>query len=67
MQSWTRRYLRIKNPDACLCWQLRYSNKAEIVGEIDDFYFLWAGGTSIVFPKYGKYKYEVNIETVNTE
>lgn len=67
MMSWVRRYLILKNPDEGLCWQLRYSQKAEIVGEIDDFYFLWAGGTSIVFPKNGKYQYEIETETVNSE
>ena len=64
---WIRRYLKIKNPDEGLCWKLRYSQKAEIVGEIDDFYFLWASGTSIAFPKNGKYQSEIEIEKVNSE
>lgn len=64
---WIRRYLKIKNPDEGLCWKLRYSQKTEIVGEIDDFYFLWASGTSIAFPKNGKYQYEIEIEKVNSE
>ena len=67
MGMWTRRYLIIKNPDDGLCWQLRYSDKAEIVGEIDDFYFLWVKGTSIAFPQNGKYKYIIETETVNSE
>lgn len=65
--SWKRQYLTIKNKDSSLSWKLQCGDSFEIVGEIDDFYFLWAGGTSISFPKYGKYQYEIKDEEINTE
>ena len=40
MGAWTKRYLRIKNPDNGLDWRLRYGDRFEIVGELDDYYFL---------------------------
>lgn len=64
---WERRSLIIKNKDDSLDWRLRYGTAFEIVGEIDDFYFLWAGGTSVAFPKHGKYQYEIKKEVINTE
>ena len=64
---WERRSLIIKNKDDSLDWRLRYGVTFEIVGEIDDFYFLWAGGTSVAFPKHGKYQYEIKKEVINTE
>lgn len=67
MKSWTRQYLIIKNPDDGLCWQLKYGTRFEIVGQIDDYYFLWTGGTMTDFPKHGKYAYTIEEETVNTE
>lgn len=67
MKSWTRQYLKIKNPDDGLCWQLRYGDRFEVVGAIDDYYFLWASGTMIDFPMYGKYQYEIEMEKVNSE
>lgn len=67
MMTWTRQYLRIMNPEAAICWQLRCGGRFEIVGNIEDFYFLWANGTSILFPKNGKYKYIIETETVNSE
>ncbi len=59
MGTW--RYLILKTKDDSLCWQLKYGNHFEIVGEIDEFYFLWAHGTCIAFPKYGKYDYEIEM------
>lgn len=67
MGAWTKRYLRIKNPDNGLDWRLRYGDRFEIVGELDDYYFLWAGGTMVGFPMTGKYEYTIEIETINTE
>lgn len=67
MKSWIRQYLRIKNPDDGLSWKLRYGDRFEIVGRIDDFYFLWAGGTMIAFPMHGKYTYAIESEMVNEE
>ena len=67
MGAWTKRYLRIKNPDNSLDWRLRYGDRFEIVGELDDYYFLWAGGTMVGFPMWSKYKYKIEIETINTE
>ena len=64
---WTRRYLKIKNQDDDLDWRLRYGNRFEIVGELDDYYFLWVGGTMVGFPMMSKYQYEIETETVNTE
>lgn len=64
---WEQNYLTIKNKDDGLDWRLRYGDRFEIVGEVEDFYFLWAGGTSIAFPKHGKYQYEIKKEEVNTE
>ena len=52
---WIRRYLRLNYQDESLCWRLRYGERFEIVAELDEFYFLWAHGTMIAFPKYGKY------------
>lgn len=67
MKNWTRRYLRFKYQDESLCWRLRYGERFEIVAELDEFYFLWAHGTMIAFPKYGKYAYDIETEIVNTE
>lgn len=67
MGAWTKRYLRIKNPDNGLDWRLRYGERFEIVGELDDYYFLWAGGTMVGFQMTSKYEYTVEIETINTE
>lgn len=64
---WMRQYLAIENKDDGLDWRLQYGNWFEIVGEIEDFYFLWAAGTSIAFPKSGKYKYKIKREEINTE
>lgn len=64
---WTRRYLKISNKDEGLDWRLRYGDWFEIVGEIEDFFFLWAAGTSVAFPKDGKYQYEIKQEEINTE
>lgn len=64
---WERQYLTIKNKDSYLNWRLQCGDSFEIVGEIDDFYFLWAGGTGIAFPKCGRYKYEIKKEEINTE
>lgn len=46
---------------------IRYGERFEIVAELDEFYFLWAHGTMIAFPKYGKYVYDIETEIVNTE
>lgn len=67
MGAWTKRYLRIKNPDDGLDLRLRYGDRFEIVGELDDYYFLWAGGTMVGFPMTSKYDYTIEIETINTE
>lgn len=67
MKTWTRRYLKLNYQDENLCWQLRYGNRFEIVAELDEIYFLWTHGTMVVFPKYWKYDYDIDTETVNTE
>lgn len=67
MGAWTKRYLRIKNPDSGLDWRLRYGDRFEIVGELDDYYFLWAGGTMVGFPMTSKYEYTIETEIINTE
>ena len=64
---WERSYLTIKNKDSGLDWRFQYGDRFEIVGEIEDFFFLWAGGTSLVFPKHSKYQYEIKKEEINTE
>lgn len=61
------RYLILKTKDDSLCWQLKYGNHFEIVGEIDEFYFLWAHGTCLAFPKYGKYDYDIEIINPDNE
>lgn len=67
MKSWTQRYLKIENPDDGLDWRLRYGSRFEIVGELDDYYFLWAGGTMVGFPMWGKYTYSIETEIINSE
>lgn len=67
MKTWTRRYLKLNYQDENLCWQLRYGNRFEIVAELDEIYFLWTHGTMVAFPKYWKYDYDIDTETVNTE
>ena len=64
---WEKRYLQIKNKDDGLDWRLRYGDWFEIVGEIEDFFLLWATGTDVAFPKNGKYRYEIRKEEINTE
>lgn len=67
MKTWTRRYLKLNYQDENLCWQLRYGNRFEIVAELDEIYFLWTHSTMVAFPKYWKYDYDIDTETVNTE
>jgi len=64
MKNWTRRYLRLNYQDESLCWRRGYGERFEIVAELDEFYFLWAHGTMIAFPKYGKYAYDIETEIV---
>lgn len=64
---WERKYLAIKNKDSGLDWRLQYGDWFEIVGEIEDYFLLWAGGTDIAFPKHGKYQYKIKREEINTE